>query len=351
MKKRIICCSDGTWNKPGLRDKGRDVFSNVQLMFKSICRDGNGIRQVKMYESGVGSSYTLTDKFGGGITGQGLDKKIKDVYSFLVMNYVQGDDIYLFGFSRGAYTARSVAGFIRNCGILKPENIHLLDKAFEYYRDRNAYTAPDSDLMVSFRSNYCVEDITKIKFIGVWDTVGSLGIPLPFYKKFNMEKYKFHDVTLSSTVEHAYHALAINEHRAPFRPSLWELSKTAIDNPGLQKMEQRWFTGVHCNIGGGYLDTGLSDIALNWLMDMARQIDNNDGLVFDTAQLHPVKINANPAGPVRNSFTLQYWLTGYVWRKVKQGTHTNETIDESVLTRIKAENNFRPRNMKHLNLW
>ncbi len=121
--KRIIVCSDGTWNRPGIKDGDKDVESNVQIIYKCIAKKSNdGVRQVKAYDSGVGSStYSWKDKIFGGIAGDGIDKKIKDLYTFILMNYEKGDQIYLFGFSRGAYTVRSLAGFVRNCGILTME--------------------------------------------------------------------------------------------------------------------------------------------------------------------------------------------------------------------------------------
>ncbi|MDQ6609749.1 MAG: DUF2235 domain-containing protein, partial [Bacteroidota bacterium] len=286
--KRIVTCSDGTWNKPDLKDKGIEVKTNVAKMYESICSKGkNDIEQVKIYDQGVGTGNTLKDKIVGGATGLGLDRHIKDMYTFFVINYNKGDEIYLFGFSRGAYTARSIAGFIRNCGILKPEYIHLVDKAYSLYRDRNNYSTPDSDLMRSFRAAYCIENITPIHFIGVWDTVGSLGIPLPWYQLANRNKYKFHDVTLSSTIRNAYHALAIDERRALFSPTLWKKSKTVSNDPEHpQQMEQRWFAGVHSNVGGGYADSALSNITLKWLMEKAEAV----GLCYND----PTSIIANP---------------------------------------------------------
>ena len=245
--KRIITCSDGTWNKPGEMDKGIVVKTNVEKMFNCICDTGaapdggDKIKQVKAYESGVGTGYSKWDQITGGITGLGIDRHIKDIYSFICLNYQPGDELYMFGFSRGAYTARSLAGFIRNCGLLKPAYLDKVDKAYSIYRDRNEYTSPDSDMMTAWRANFCVEDVTPIHFIGVWDTVGSLGIPLPSYKKLNEAKYKFHDYTLSSHVRYAYHALAIDERRALFVPTLWQKSDTVMKNRSHpQVMEQRF---------------------------------------------------------------------------------------------------------------
>ena len=346
--KRLITCSDGTWNSPGITDRGQPVKSNVELIYNCIASEAdNGIAQLKVYDAGVGSStYSWKDKINGGTTGAGIDKNIKDVYSFLVLNYAIGDEIYLFGFSRGAYTARSLAGFIRNCGILKPEYLHLIDKAYELYRDRNSYSNPDSDLMVGFKKNYCFEIVTRIKFLGVWDTVGSLGVPLPWYKFYNKERYKFHDVTISSTVDNAFHALAVDERRKLFSPTLWELSNTVKNDPNHpQVMEQRWFPGVHCNVGGGYVDHGLSDLTLDWIITKASEV----GLSFDTERfgaLDPAHLfKGDPNGELRNSRTAMYWFWRPFWRPVKEKKYSNEVIDDSVMSRRKNDPQYAPANL------
>ncbi len=357
--KRIVICSDGTWNRPGISDKGKPVKSNVEIIFNCISpKDNAGVKQVKFYETGVGSSsYDNIDKIFGGIEGFRLDAKLKDIYSFILLNYEQGDELYLFGFSRGAYTARSVAGFIRNCGILKSENIHLVDMAYDLYRNRNDYTIPDSDFMKAFREKYCVDNITPIKFIGVWDTVGSLGLPFKIAKKHSAEKYKFHDVKLSSYIQNAYHAMAIDEHRVLFEPTLWEISQNGIDKN--QKVEQRWFAGVHCNIGGGYEDTGLSDLALEWLIKKAKNI----GLEITSPEENNNKyytFKPNYKGILRNSLTFIYWFWFPKRRELslnnrikitedgsKKEVITNETIDESAFMRFKEDDlRYKPSNLK-----
>jgi len=345
--KRIIVCSDGTWNRPGIKDGDKEVESNVQIIFHCIPKtDANGIRQTKAYDSGVGSSaFSFKDKIFGGMAGAGIDKNIKDLYTFILMNYEKGDQIFLFGFSRGAYTVRSLAGFIRNCGILKKQNLQLIDRAYELYRDRNEYTFPDSDLMVSFKHDYCVEELTRIRFLGVWDTVGGLGIPLPWYKIYNRERYKFHDVKLSSSIDFAYHALAIDERRKLFEPTLWELSDNVVSGKETnQKMEQRWFAGVHCNVGGGYVDRGLSDLALQWLIDKAMEA----GLSFDKDCENYKTILGKDDGILRNSRTLMYRLFWKPFlRPIKAKEHTNQEIDESVKRRYKNNKlNYRPLNLK-----
>ncbi|WP_205504619.1 DUF2235 domain-containing protein [Rufibacter psychrotolerans] len=344
MNKRIITCSDGTWNKFGNSDRGCPVKTNVEKMYNSICAKGpDGVKQCKIYDEGVGTGYTWQDRLFGGLTGAGIDMNIKDVYTFILLNYSPGDEIFLFGFSRGAYTARSIAGLIRNCGILKAEYINLVDKAYGLYRDRNEYTHPDSDLMKSFRRNYCQEDVTPIKFIGVWDTVGSLGIPLPWFKLYNKNKYKFHDVTLGKTIEHAYHGLALDDKRVLFTPSIWEPCSTVKADPKHpQVLEQRWFAGVHSNVGGGYADCGLSDIALRWLIDRSKKLN----LCFDEVQLQGLE--QNHLGELRNSYTWKYWFWPPKIRTVTLKDGTNQVIDESVKQRMDEDGEYRPKNLKML---
>ena len=332
-------------------DRGTVVETNVEKIFNCICNTGKDketgldIQQLKAYDRGVGTGYSKWDQFSGGITGLGIDSHIKDMYTFICLNYETGDYLYLFGFSRGAYTARSLAGFIMNCGLLKPEYIQLVDHAYNLYRDRNDYTKSDSAMMTAWRRNYCYEDITPIHFIGVWDTVGSLGIPLPSYKNQNQLKYKFHDCTLNSHIRYAYHALAIDERRALFTPTLWEKSDAVMKNKNHEQvMEQRWFAGVHSNIGGGYANSGLSDIALNWLMKKA----GNTGLCYQ----EPAAINIQPdtSGELRNSYTSRYWFWLPHWRKIDvENKKYNQTIDESVWARYDADPTYRPGNIKELN--
>lgn len=262
MSKRIIICCDGTWNTPDQKDGGQEVPTNVVKFARAVnplAKDGTV--QIVFYNQGVGTGNIL-DRLLGGAFGSGLSEKILEAYRFLVHNYLPGDDIFLIGFSRGAYTARSLGGLIRNCGILKKAKADLVDDAYALYRDRTDTTHPRGEQATVFRSANSHEP--RIKFIGVWDTVGALGIPISKFNWFGRNKYDFHDVKLSSTVDFAYHAIAIDEKRKPYEPSLWQ-----CDTPG-QQVEQVWFTGVHTNVGGGFNDTHLSNIALNWLLEKAQ---------------------------------------------------------------------------------
>ncbi|GAA4310748.1 DUF2235 domain-containing protein [Mucilaginibacter gynuensis] len=318
------------------------MYNNICAIGKDV-QTSSDVKQVKAYDQGVGTGYSALDRITGGLEGAGIDKNIKDMYTFICLNYALDDEIYLFGFSRGAYTARSIGGFIRNCGLLKPENIQMVDKAYNLYRDRNSYSSPESDMMTAWRANFCFEDVTPITFIGVWDTVGSLGIPLSSLATYNKEKYKFHDCTLSSYVKNAYHALAIDEHRRLFLPTLWEKSVSSNNSEARedQKLEQRWFVGVHSNIGGGYADSGLSDIPLSWLATKAQNI----GLCFHDPLTIPNEANYN--GEIRDSYGFKYWLFGSKYREINlKDPKYNQTIDDSVYERYKADAKYRPVNLK-----
>ena len=198
----------------------------------------------------------------------------------MVDNYEPGDQLYFFGFSRGAYTVRSLAGFIRNSGLVKKENRDRVDEALKLYRSRSDKKKPTSTKAEEFRKAYSYEP--DIEFIGVWDTVGSLGIPgrtlrlLSLLLRIIGYDWRFHDPQLSSKVKHAHHALSIHERRSTFVPTLWEQQEK--EETKNQVLEQVWFPGVHCDVGGGYNAAGLSDEALYWMMQKAQDC----GLLFRT---------------------------------------------------------------------
>lgn len=340
--KRIITCSDGTWNKPGVEDKGQPVRTNVQKMFEAISKydTEKKLFQLKYYDEGVGAEGNWWTRVFNGATGKGIDENILNSYKFIMWNYEEGDELYLFGFSRGAYTARSLAGFIRNCGILKNNNLGLIKKAYAIYRDRTDATGPNSDYAKKFREDNCY-DISCIKFIGVWDTVGSLGIPINSLQFINKKKYAFHDTTLSSIVDYAYHALSIDEKRGNFKPTLWNISTGVIKRNTPQILEQKWFAGVHSNVGGGYPDEGLSDIALRWMVNKAK----NSGLVFEEDYLNKqVKPSIN--GKLYNSLVFPYTLGPRYVRPLGKGLNANETVDETAIQRFNEIPDYKSPNLE-----
>ncbi len=267
MPKRLVLCCDGTWNMPDQESGGRSCPTNVTKLALGVAGNADdGKEQRVFYHRGVGTSRW--ERLRGGAFGFGLSRNVKDTYRFIVENFEPGDELFLFGFSRGAFTARSTAGFVRNAGILRPECADRLDEAYALYRDRLAH--PRGIESQLFRRSYSHE--TRIRFIGVWDTVGALGIPLNGLRWVNASRWQFHDTDLSTTVDAAFQALAIDEKRRPFEPAVWRQQENAEH----QRLEQVWFTGVHCDVGGGYLDGALADIALLWMADRARSA----GLTF-----------------------------------------------------------------------
>ncbi|MFG3206696.1 DUF2235 domain-containing protein [Streptomyces sp. NPDC048192] len=275
MAKRLVLCCDGTWNFAD--QPSRTNVAKVALSVRSGAVGGD--EQCVYYHSGVGTRPW--QHLSGGAFGVGLSQNVIDAYRYLVQTYEPPDELYFFGFSRGAFTVRSLAGLVRNCGILRREHADRIPAAWSLYRDR--LEMPSGAASTLFRRSYARE--TEIRFIGVWDTVGALGIPVPASPKlervvdrFN-QQWAFHDTTLSSWVTAACQALAIDEERPAFQPTLWHQQPGAAGRG--QELEQVWFAGVHCDVGGGYQETGLSDITLGWMIDQARK----HGLAFDLQAL------------------------------------------------------------------
>jgi uncharacterized protein (DUF2235 family) len=325
MKRLIVCC-DGTWNKPEQLSKGLLAPTNVSKLALSIAReDEDGTPQLVHYQRGVGTR--VLEKLRGGALGIGLSRNVRECYAFLVEQYEPGDQLFLFGFSRGAFTARSLGGLVRNSGILLSHNRARIDDAYRLYRSPDKETEPASLEAEMFRRLYS-HPLAEIEFIGVWDTVGALGIPEgPLTPRRLIKRWSFHDTKLSRHVRHAYHALAIDERRGMFEPALWVRQDGA---PASQELEQVWFAGAHCDIGGGYADTGLSDIALLWMARKAKAC----GLAFDPERLCEVTepddarrragIEVAPrfGKPPEDSMTLFYRTLGVLDRRLsdKKGT-------------------------------
>jgi uncharacterized protein (DUF2235 family) len=236
MAKRLAVCCDGTWDSPDELN-GTPTPTNVTKIALALAtKDAGGTEQRIFYHLGVGTRRR--QRFRGGVFGLDVLRAVRDTYAFLVENYEPGDELYFFGFSRGAFTARSTAGFVRNCGIVRRENAGLIDQAFSLYRSRSSSKSPKSLEATFFRRSYSYEP--RIRFIGVWDTVGALGVPLTKSALVDVinRRSRFHDTSLSSKVDAAFQALAIDEKRGPFRPALRE------GVPENQRVEQVWFTGV-----------------------------------------------------------------------------------------------------------
>jgi len=339
--KRIVLCCDGTWNtadqeQPSEKGGTPCPTNVVKLGYRLAKRDGD-VAQVIYYDQGVGTG-NLVDRLSGGAFGEGLEDNIHDAYRFLVANYEPGDELYLFGFSRGAFTARSIGGMIRKCGILERRAVRHYRDAIALYRSEDH---PDDPEPTRFRKDSSVakESAIPIRMIGVWDTVGSLGIPLRGLRALTRREHQFHDTELSGSVQIACHALAIDEHRAPFEPTLWAHKP----KPG-QQVEQVWFCGAHSDVGGGYAETGLSDIALEWMIGRARVA----GLAFDAAALEAYPLRPDPLGPLHDSKTGLYRLSAGIERAI--GSDPTQSLHESVLARWRARPDYRPASLAGRNL-
>lgn len=353
MKRLIVCC-DGTWNSADQTENGAPCPTNVVKFVNRIAKfdssNGERILQIVYYDQGVGTG-NFFDRLTGGAFGDGLEANIHDAYRFLVGNYEKGDEVFLFGFSRGAFTARSIGGMIRKCGILKRDCARKYPVAIALYNDQphTEISAqippekgfhPDDAFPCEFRKNHSVHaaDPVDIRCVGVWDTVGSLGIPLRGFRSFTQKKYQFHDTKLNGWVKYGFHALAIDEHRAPFEPTLWS-------NPSPhQTLRQVWFAGAHSDVGGGYPESELSNIALQWMVDQLKQ---EKLLAFDPQVEAAYEIKSDPLGMLHDSKTGVYNLTVGIDRKVtpdKEG----QSIHPSVKERWDRDSKYRPDSLKEI---
>lgn len=262
MPKTLVVCCDGTWNTPD--QQGRPT--NVTKMARAIQpRDADGCPQIVYYDEGVGTGNKL-DRILGGMFGIGLGANVRQAYRFLSLNYEPEDRIVMFGFSRGAFTVRSLAGLVNLVGLLRKGDLDRMPEVWAYYR------TPPRDRRKDFIDARWVAARPGVDLLGVWDTVGALGIPGNFLNRIGRHRYQFHDVTLSAGVRRAFQALAIDEHRRNFMPAIWDTSGKAEG----QEIEQAWFAGAHSNVGGGYPDPTLSDQAFLWMIEKARPL-----LAFD----------------------------------------------------------------------
>jgi uncharacterized protein (DUF2235 family) len=297
MGKRVVLCADGTWNTP----HGVDAVVIDTNVRKLYCALADVPDQLRYYDSGVGTDGTPIDHLTGGAMGQGLFQKIQDNYEYLAYVWDPGDDVYLFGFSRGAYTARSLGGMIARFGVpTKNFDNATVSKIFAAYRETDQ--AKRAALTQSLSAQYGLTPVS-VKMVGVWDTVGSLGIPGLLFSLFDQKQYGFLDTTLHPNVQNAYHAVCIDERRAQFMPTLWanpDGSPRAND----AQVTQVWFPGVHCNVGGSYEQSQLSDIAMRWMMKKAIGC----GLTFgDGAMKQYLTAVADPLGPAQDEWKIIPW--------------------------------------------
>jgi uncharacterized protein (DUF2235 family) len=296
--KRIVVLIDGTWNKEGTTDDTNiaklDNANRTAAQRFIKDEDAAGVVQKVHYHDGVGSEGDFFKRLLGGAIGCGLKQIILDCYGFIVEDYEPDDEVYLFGFSRGSYAARAVAGLIGASGIARRREGDVFEAAWQHYRVRPAardrpQTRSSSEqkavsTYTSLAARHSFHDSRAITCIGVWDTVGSYGIPAgiglaALARYYALITLGFHDTSFGSNVAVGLHALAVDEHRRPFVPTFWTIAKGRQPNG---HVEQTWFAGAHCNVGGGYADSRLSDQALIWMIARVQALT---GLEFNVAAI------------------------------------------------------------------
>ncbi|MDF1708098.1 MAG: DUF2235 domain-containing protein [Paracoccaceae bacterium] len=378
--KRIVFFCDGTWNRADAA-RPTSVLRLAQAVTPSAA---DGIKQVVFYQQGVGTGRGTSrlargmDKFLGGALGWGLEDNIVEAYRNLVFCYEPGDQIFIFGFSRGAYTARSLAGLIRKAGILPRDKVHLVGQAMELYRKRGRAMAPDTDAVMTERAALSPDVATsqaeiewrlsqghldrrgeppilvQIRYLGVLDTVGALGLPsvLGIFARIVNDRYAFHDTDLSHLVLSARHAVAIDERRVLYPPALWG----NLDGPdGLngdltgpdRPYQQMWFPGVHGVVGGSGPVPALSAYPAGWIAEGARA--DHAGLDFDRIALQALTAPADPvaeAGAMlqKRSFGNLYGLL----LSDRSGPQKAAEVAEAARLRVIRMGGYRPGSLRRV---
>jgi uncharacterized protein (DUF2235 family) len=366
MAKKIVVCCDGTWNDPKTQT---NIFRTYEFLKGCLggadspgrgrgnktcagtASDGSPVSLY--YDAGVGSGEHKIEEWLGGATGAGLSQNVQEAYRFIAEQYVPGTEVYVFGFSRGAYTARSLCGFIKVSGLLvNPSKEDVLALYLTTYAVHNPLLGKSHTPTVAERlrglgamilggAAGIIGDPLKsankhpnvsIRFLGVYDTVGALGVPLPNAAGVNDTIVGFHDTSLSSIVQHSVHALAADEKRGPYIPTLWTMPLGASLRPG-QSSLQVWFPGVHSDIGGGYApERGIGDHTLLFMMGQAAK----RGLVIDPLRPLPTPSKPLEALPAQHESLSDTWTIVDKFKLVANGPReiSLTTIDPTSNQRV-----------------
>ena len=300
--------------------------------------------------------------------GQGLDENIRLAYEWIVENYNDGDEIFIFGFSRGAFTARALANLVALDGVLKAGSPIGVSELFERYRKGNEETiwklkemeasGDKGKLTEQERWLLKYSQPAKVKMIGVWDTVGSVGVAAGNIPGISRSQFDYLQTGLRLPIQNGYHAIAVDEHRPDFAPTLWDVHHSKDPNAPippprpLSGVEQRWFVGAHANVGGGYETDLLNQAPLRWMMKKAEllglsfrsEVDlDGDSVTAPTTDSY----GAFLAGYYAKVFPPLYRAIGREPDVRDDGSHINinETIDASVFKRWRADPTYRPSNL------
>jgi uncharacterized protein (DUF2235 family) len=318
-----VLCFDGTWNTLTKPEEATNVVRVGQAV-KAIASDG--VPQIVYYNSGVGSGGKI-DQLLGGVFGAGIKGNVQRGLTFLSFNYNDGtvdngeepqdpDEIYIFGFSRGAYTARALAGVIGAIGgIPKVSHFGEVEDLWAHYRKSKKGRAKQQDKIQEMV--YPPPPSGKlIRCVAVWDTVGSYGIPTGLglsglARWITSWTRNFRDNEIGGHIEYGLHAMAIDERRRPFSPTAWVRSEEA-DPRGDPDVEQVWFPGSHANVGGGYTQAGLSDHALIWMM---ARVQDKTGLQFQESYIRDNFFPCSACSMYRSD--RGWWLVSSPWPAIR----------------------------------
>ena len=322
MPKNIVFCADGTWNSPNADDNKDQIPdpTNVYKLFISLAGSlavdsirsadeqekslevAGTTQQIAKYIHGVGDSRNAIRKLMGGAFGAGVISRVVRGYTFISRNYEPGAEITIVGFSRGAYTARALAGLIASQGLLSTKVTPDKETAYRrgaeaWYRYRKAAKTKTFSLatlaeiaadLPAFLTQITLKDkdlvpVDHIRAVAVWDTVGAMGLPRYISQDERADAFKFADLKLSASVQQGFHAVALDERRVDFSPTLWDAATNVT---------QMLFPGAHCDVGGGYPtlnnESGLSDIGLQWMIEQLSKL----GVLFSNTQAYPIKPDA-----------------------------------------------------------
>ncbi|SMY09085.1 DUF2235 domain-containing protein [Flavimaricola marinus] len=370
--KRIAIFIDGTWNRPDAEHP-----TNVVRLSRCVMHsDAEGYPQCVIYSPGVGAGQgnnrlaRRMDRMLGGALGWGLTDIIEQSYRNLVFAYEPGDEIYIFGFSRGAFAARSLAGLIRCCGIPPRRHLARIPEAMARYVARGKTFHPEDPSSYEFRADFAPYTATSSKelqwrlgrgdeairltiaYLGVWDTVKALGLPgfVPMAARFNAQ-YEFHDDQLSSSVLSARHAVAMDERRKTFPSLRWGNVETLnAEEGGHAKGEvpayaQQWFPGDHGSVGGGGARVGLSSVPLMWIAQGAERA----GLRLSWPEFDRVTPRFDPVGEHLTNKFGPVGLTGAFLNAIKtdrEGLKEVRDVSVALLDRVQRDSGYRPAGLR-----
>ncbi|HEX8327431.1 MAG TPA: DUF2235 domain-containing protein [Hymenobacter sp.] len=332
MSKNLVICCDGTWNSATDEAFGMPTPTNVHRLYQA-CQDRaeSQEQQFVWYQPGVGALGGRIRRAFEGTTGTGVSANIRRGYTAVARHYEAGDRIFLLGFSRGAFTARSIAGMIQQVGLLVDPTAEAVREAYRYYESKRynpalyapgQYDRPDPTIhhLLHKPTRY-----VRVHFVGVWDTVSSLGFSFWGWS-FNLRLFfrnGFHDLSPNRITDHVCHALAMDEMRTSFMPTLWEVPP---GEPAAGDIEQVWFRGVHSDVGGGYAERDLADIAYRWLAERAI----SQGLLVRHGAFRDLA--PNPAGRIHRSLQGPLWTNIGGWPRWFPPLHRTATQNAAVRT-------------------